>query len=121
MSKLSQLRLPLHCYVSKGMFSAKIAIAAGLVAAAPLAAYAASGPIVDTKEGPVQGFLANDGVVQFLGIPYAAPPIGNLRWRPPVAHAAWTKVLKATAFGPQCAQTQGSPFSGPPNNNEDCL
>jgi para-nitrobenzyl esterase len=40
---------------------------------------------------------------------------------PPVKHEPWTHVLQATAYGPQCAQTQGSPFSGPPNNNEDCL
>src|SRR6266446_1706031 len=37
--------------------------------------------VVETKEGPVQGFIAN-GVTAFLGIPYAEPPVGNLRWRP---------------------------------------
>jgi para-nitrobenzyl esterase len=79
------------------------------------------GPIVQTKEGPVQGFISN-GVTTFLGIPYAEPPVGDLRWRPPKDHAPWTDVLKATEFGPICALvTTLGVFSGPPNNNEDCL
>src|SRR5215471_10492342 len=51
--------------------------------------------VVETKEGPVQGFVAN-GVTKFLGIPYAEPPVGDLRWRPPKDRAPWTNVLKAT-------------------------
>jgi para-nitrobenzyl esterase len=79
------------------------------------------GPIVATKEGPVQGFVAN-GVTEFLGLPYAEPPIGALRWQPPKDKAPWTDVLKATEFGPICALvTTLGVFSGPPNNNEDCL
>jgi para-nitrobenzyl esterase len=77
-------------------------------------------PIVQTTQGRVQGFT-KDGVAEFFGIPYAAAPIGNLRWRPPVAHAPWTGVLKATAFGPTCAQIENSPFSGPTSASEDCL
>jgi para-nitrobenzyl esterase len=79
-----------------------------------------TGPIVQTTQGRVQGFT-KDGLAEFFGIPYAAPPIGNLRWRPPVAHAHWTGVLKATAFGPTCAQIENSPFSGPTSTSEDCL
>ncbi len=77
-------------------------------------------PVVLTNQGRVQGTIKN-GIAEFLGIPYAAPPIGNLRWRPPVAHAPWTGVLKATAFGPTCAQIENSPFSGPTSTSEDCL
>jgi para-nitrobenzyl esterase len=77
--------------------------------------------VVETKEGPVQGFISND-VTKFLGIPYAEPPVGNLRWQPPKDHAPWTNILKATEFAPICALiTTGGPFSGPTNNNEDCL
>jgi para-nitrobenzyl esterase len=78
-------------------------------------------PVVETKEGPVQGFIAN-GVTEFLGIPYAEPPVGALRWQPPKDHAPWTNVLKATEFAPICAlvTTLGA-FSGAANNNEDCL
>jgi para-nitrobenzyl esterase len=78
-------------------------------------------PVVETKEGPVQGFISN-GVTAFLGIPYAEPPVGNLRWRPPKDPAPWTNVRKATEFAPICALTTTlGVFSGPPNNNEDCL
>jgi para-nitrobenzyl esterase len=81
----------------------------------------AAGPIVSTKEGPVEGFI-NDGVAEFLGVPYAAPPAGDLRWRPPKNHASWTSVLKAKTYAPVCAQiTTLGVFAGPANNNEDCL
>jgi para-nitrobenzyl esterase len=77
--------------------------------------------VVETKEGPVQGLIAN-GVTEFLGIPYAEPPVADLRWRPPKDHAPWTNVLKATEFAPICALiTTLGVFSGAPNNNEDCL
>jgi len=78
-------------------------------------------PVVETKEGPVQGFIAN-GVTAFLGIPFAEPPVGNLRWQPPKDRAPWTNVRKATEFAPICALiTTLGVFSGAPNNNEDCL
>src|SRR6266849_4476061 len=78
-------------------------------------------PVVETKEGAVQGFISN-GVTEFLGIPYAEPPVGNLRWQPPKDHAPWTNVLKVTEFAPICALiTTLGVFSGAPNNNEDCL
>ncbi|WP_244406122.1 carboxylesterase/lipase family protein [Methylocella silvestris] len=77
---------------------------------------------VETKEGPVKGYLKTGGVAVFLGIPYAEPPVGDLRWRPPKKHAAWTDVLDAKNFGPTCAQiTTLGLFAGPANNNEDCL
>ncbi|HLH10525.1 MAG TPA: carboxylesterase family protein [Methylovirgula sp.] len=92
------------------------------LAAAALAipAAASSPPVVTTSRGPIQGMVVN-GVAEFLGIPYAAPPIGNLRWAPPVDHARWTSVLQTTNYGPICAQHAGEPFSGPTNTNEDCL
>ncbi|VFU07313.1 carboxylesterase/lipase family protein [Methylocella tundrae] len=97
-----------------------LVVAAGALMA-PMQADAKNPLRVDTKEGPVRGFLKN-GIAEFLGIPYAEPPVGDLRWMPPKKHAHWSNVLKATAFGPQCAQivTLGL-FAGPPNNNEDCL
>jgi para-nitrobenzyl esterase len=78
-------------------------------------------PVVQTREGPVQGFVAN-GVTKFLGVPYAEPPVGDLRWQPPKDRAPWTNVRNATEFAPICAfVTTLGVFSGPPNNNEDCL
>ena len=54
-------------------------------------------PVVATQEGIVQGFIKN-GVAEFLGIPYAEPPVGNLRWKPSKKHAPWAGVLKTTAY-----------------------
>jgi para-nitrobenzyl esterase len=74
-----------------------------------------------TAEGPVEGASKN-GVTQFLGIPYAKPPVGPLRWMPPQPVAKWTVPRKADKFGPICAQvTTLGPFAGPANSNEDCL
>src|SRR5215469_9747690 len=56
-------------------------------------------PVVHTKSGPVRGLL-RDGIASFLGIPYAASPIGELRFAAPVPPEPWADVLDATAFGP---------------------
>jgi len=58
---------------------------------------------VDIETGTLQGAMVDD-VVAFKGIPYAAPPIGELRWRPPQAAASWSGVQQATDYGPYCAQ-----------------
>jgi para-nitrobenzyl esterase len=74
---------------------------------------------VKTSTGPVCGTVVS-GVNEWLGIPYAAPPIGNLRWAPPQPHAPWSVTLAATAFGSSCTQpTVGK--SGPNTGSEDCL
>src|SRR5580692_5524224 len=76
------------------------------------------GPVVGTADGAVRG-LANGAVDEFLGIPYAAPPVGVLRWQPPQPAASWPGVRAATAFAPHCPQP-GSPF-GQASTSEDCL
>jgi para-nitrobenzyl esterase len=98
----------------------------GLLAAATFAvgapvAKAASGPVVQTASGKVEGFYRNN-VAEFLGVPYAAPPVGSLRWAPPQPAKPWNGVRQATAYGNTCAQiTTLGVFAGPANNNEDCL
>jgi len=87
--------------------------------------------IVQTRSGPVRGTSAGvDGVVVFRGLPYAAPPTGDRRWRPPAVPASWTLVRDATQFGPQCPQPQNFAPAGrggqgrvaaPPASSEDCL
>jgi para-nitrobenzyl esterase len=78
------------------------------------------GPVVSTQRGPVQGVGYGDGSAAFLGIPYAAPPTGERRWRAPEPPAPWTQPREATAFGGTCPQT--SMFGGKPvASTEDCL
>ena len=86
-------------------------------------AAARPGPKVETKQGPVRGLITNDGVAEFLGIPYAAPPVGNLRWKPPEEHSPWTDVLQTTSFGSNCPQNnENGTYAGPVNvTDESCL
>ena len=67
------------------------------------ASSAADPRLVMTASGPVQGF-AHDGVREYRGIPYAAAPVGNLRFELPAPVQPWTAVRKATAYGSPCAQ-----------------
>ena len=77
-------------------------------------------PIV-TNHGPVRGFI-QDGIQHFLGIPYAAPPVGSLRWRPPISPPLWVKPLDAVEFGNVCAQDSSCfPGFGYTSTSEDCL
>lgn len=76
--------------------------------------------VVQTTSGPVQGIVAA-GIQQFLGIPYAAAPVGQLRWRAPQASTPWSQVFNATTYGPACPQPMFA-LGGPPlNTSEDCL
>ena len=78
-------------------------------------------PIVRIDDGLVRGTTAGT-VDEFLGLPYAAPPTGNLRWRPPVRPTAWEGVRAATQFGPSCPQpTAHNPDLPPGPISEDCL
>lgn len=69
-----------------------------------------------TAYGPVLGSAnAQTGTYEWLGLAYAKPPVGALRWMPPVAPDSWTETRKAQNFGASCAQT-GRYFSPAPNN-----
>ncbi len=85
----------------------------------PSDAAPASTLTLTTTRGPVMGHVS-DGVTSFLGVPYAAPPVGNLRWRAPTEHAAWTAPLDAATKGATCMQTRGT-LSGSGPMSEDCL
>src|SRR5439155_18350911 len=60
--------------------------------------------IVDTTGGSLNGATRALGGAEFLGIPYAQPPVGDLRWREPLPAKPWTGVREATTFGAPCAQ-----------------
>jgi para-nitrobenzyl esterase len=73
--------------------------------------------LVPTTSGLVQGEAAG-AVFAFLGVPYAAPPVGDLRWRPPQSAPSWNGVRAATAFAPPCPQIGAG---GAVVGAEDCL
>ena len=66
--------------------------------------------VVRVDSGELQG-VVDDGVVSYKGIPFAAPPVGDLRWRPPQPAARWTGVRQAAEYGANCMQGR---FGGPP-------
>ena len=70
-----------------------------------------SAPVVRVEGGELQGVLA-DGVLTFKGIPFAAPPVGELRWRPPQPAAKWKGVRQAAEFGADCMQGRFGPPPG---------
>ncbi|MCC6846985.1 MAG: carboxylesterase family protein [Deltaproteobacteria bacterium] len=92
-----------------------------LAAATPVTARAQgiqSGTSITLADGQVQGHL-NGAAREFLGIPYAAPPVGARRWRPPVPNAPWAGALDASSYPPACAQLDALTSDG--SESEDCL
>ncbi|MCB0158480.1 MAG: carboxylesterase family protein [Caldilineaceae bacterium] len=77
-------------------------------------------PVVATDAGRVAGAV-QDGVVAFKGIPYAAPPVGDLRWRAPQPVTRWDGVRPAATFGADCAQAPGDLEQIQTTPAEDCL
>src|SRR5579864_9461943 len=79
-------------------------------------------PVVGVESGQLQG-VVDDGVVSFKGILFAAPPVGDLRWRPPQPAARWSGVREANAYGHDCMQlpfpSDAAPLGTTPA--EDCL
>ena len=98
---------------SLGARAKGISVALAMVCAP--AAGATTGPVRMTQSGPVQG-LTVGSEVQFLGVPFAAPPVGPLRWRPPAAPLNWTGTRGATTFGADCPQ-----YALTVPESEDCL
>ncbi|MFG2427446.1 carboxylesterase/lipase family protein [Streptomyces sp. NPDC048590] len=79
-------------------------------------------PTAHTEAGSVEGVHCRDrSIALFRGIPYAAPPVGELRWKPPQPPVAWDGVRPADRFGPMCPQvpTAGTGVDMP--MSEDCL
>jgi para-nitrobenzyl esterase len=73
---------------------------------------------IRTDRGVIRGQSAGE-VDQFLGVPYAAPPVGDLRWKAPIPAARWRRVRDATTQGSACSQL--SLTGGIPAGSEDCL
>ncbi len=80
-----------------------------------------AGPTASVETGALRGTRV-DGVAMFRGIPYAAPPVGEWRWRPPRPAPAWSGVRPADTFGATCAQPASPAFPFDPGvTSEDCL
>jgi para-nitrobenzyl esterase len=107
-------------------FTGHLLCSLALAATAVVAVRSEQAPArVRVEGGELQGVLA-DGVESFKGIPYAAPPVGELRWRPTQPAAPWTGVRQAAEFGADCMQGRFGPPpapGAPPGRvpSEDCL
>ena len=89
-----------------------------------LPAQASDPLVIKTDLGKVQGKMSADGQARdFLGIPYAAPPVGPLRWKPPQPAAKWQGVRQSTSFGSRCYQQErfDDMVFRDPGESEDCL
>src|SRR5579883_2534139 len=98
-----------------------IFVAGAVLSAARL--WASDTPVVALDTGQIRG-TEDNGVAVYRGIPYAAPPLGDLRWRPPQPSAKWKGVRDATEFGASCPQSPNTPtfLAGPLKKiDENCL
>ncbi len=89
-----------------------LSVAATQARAAAPQARVGQGALLGTRE---------HGVDVFRGIPFAAPPIGKLRWQPPAPPSAWRGLRRATQFGPICPQNVSGPLAASLPQSEDCL
>lgn len=91
-----------------------------VVYAAETQAAVSQSVLANTENGQVRGFMAN-GISYYRGIPYAKPPVGELRWRPPVKADNWQGVLDATQYKSEAAQTDYLGVFATAGGSEDCL
>jgi para-nitrobenzyl esterase len=106
------IRASLHSALAAAIFSASAAVALPSQAQEPLAINTPSGTVVGT---------ANNAMESWLGVPYAAAPVGALRWQPPQPVTPWTVPLKANALGSSCAQNADLGVFARAGGSEDCL
>jgi para-nitrobenzyl esterase len=98
----------------------RLILICAFLAAAAVCANAEPAP-ARIESGLVQGVAGQAGVVVYKGVPYAAPPVGPLRWRPPAPVPSWKGVRQATAFGAICPQNPGLTTPAGATQSEDCL
>jgi para-nitrobenzyl esterase len=96
------------CAAAIALATVPVAATAAGVSSAVTHGSASATPVVTLVDGAVRG-KATGTADEFLGIPYAAPPVGPLRWRPPQPAARWSGERDATMFAPHCAQP-ATPF-----------
>src|SRR5580692_534409 len=79
--------------------------------------------VVTITAGQIKGAPHSGGGAEFLGVPYAQPPIGDLRWHEPLPAKPWTGVRSATTFGAPCSQPNLGDWNrrDAERGKEDCL
>ncbi|PWK66724.1 para-nitrobenzyl esterase [Streptomyces sp. CG 926] len=111
---------------ARSLLGTALALVALLASVPPAAASSASPsggsprPVVAVAQGALRG-QSRDGAQEFLGVPYAAPPIGDARLRAPAPPPRWTGVREATRQSPACLQFSPFGLSDPAAVSEDCL
>jgi para-nitrobenzyl esterase len=115
-AKNTYVRLPFHRSSTRAIVRVLIIACTVQAQAAPPA------PQIHVTTGVLQGMRsgATGWEWAFLGIPYAAPPVGDLRWRPPQPRASWPGTRAATRYGPACPQLPAAWLPYPPWK-ENCL
>ena len=109
------------------LLAASVLVLTSLLSSVPVQAEpgSPSAPATVTGSGKVDGVVFPSGVEAYLGIPYAAPPVRELRWREPQPVKPWPAIYHADRFGPQCFQPdrnlRGNQYSGAEVTSEDCL
>jgi para-nitrobenzyl esterase len=106
------------------MVSRHLVVVSGLIASLGASVSIGGGPEIALDTGVVRGEKLESGVMVFRGVPYAAAPVGELRWRPPQPVQRWRGVRDATVFGAACPQPDVlSRMFGTelPETDEDCL
>jgi para-nitrobenzyl esterase len=107
-----------------------VAISLALAVVSPVTTLAANPDLVKTTDGQLSGVTLSSGVYAFKGIPYAAPPVGSLRWKEPQPPERWKGVRKADTFGNVCVQPSAAKrvpnnvavdLPDSPKPSEDCL
>jgi len=99
-----------------------MALLAAACSGAPTPSAPAEPGMAHVETGDLKG-VTKEGVIAFKGVPFAAPPVGALRWKPPAAPVKWQGVRDASAYGPICMQKMPNPDNGIGQYpaSEDCL
>lgn len=114
----------MRAFAAMAIFAGGAALVSSVVqAAAPPVQADMAVSVAQTAAGPVRGFESSNGVTAFLGIPYAAPPVGENRWRAPEPVSPWISPRDASRYGADCLQAPFPPDAAPirTSPSEDCL
>ncbi len=111
----------LHPFSARAVWIVVLTLLVGAGAAGTgLLAGMAAAPAVKTEGGMLQGTV-EDGLSVYRGVPYAAPPVGDLRWKAPQPAATWQGVRVADQYGAPCIQSNRALENQPIKHSEDCL